>query len=476
MGRPRTGGTMQDVEMVDVADGAPARAPRHRPSARPTGAERHRRRVAVLVVLVLVVAGAVAVGRAAGSDVPVAAVVPGMLAPLDGPPWVRWRVPAERGDQVLAATDVLVVSAVRDRRFTVSGYDELTGERLWQRDLGPVAGTRPLTGCPHGEQDVGDLVLCVVEPPVVLAEPWVRETVSFPAPDERWARVFALDATTGEVVGSWSRTARLSAVERLDDDLVMMEVGSDGHARVGRFAGDDGTRAWGYRSPGPLRLREGIVSGTDLRVSESFVLMQGWSATVLDAADGTELSRTPPAEFVVGSLSGDVYGTWSSAGGVVRDRRGDPLFSSRALPPTLAATDGEPADVLVLDEGGALVGRALPAGDQLWRLETYRSVRLQSEGHLLLLGVDGYQVVDVRTGLVQWESPSRVLMWWAPLTDGEIVVAPGRSGTGEPVVEGRRIADGSLVWVLPLADGVRSVTAVGGHLVLRSRDELILLA
>jgi hypothetical protein len=29
--------------------------------------------------------------------------------------------------------------------------------------------------------------------------------------------------------------------------------------------------------------------------------------------------------------------------------------------------------------------------------------------------------------------------------------------------------------VLPIEQGVRSVTAVGGHLVLRSRDELILL-
>lgn len=475
MGRPRTGGTMQDVELVDVADGPPARPPRRRTSAPPTSVARRRRGAAVLVVVALVVAGAVAVGRAAGQDVPVAAVVPGMLAPLDGPPWVRWQVPAERGDQVLAATDVLVVSAVRDRRFTVSGYDELTGARLWQRDLGPVAGTRPLTGCPHDDQDVGDVVLCVVEPPVVLDDPWVRETVPFPAPDERWVRVFALDAATGDVIGTWSRTGRLAAVERLDDDLVLLEVGGDGHARVGRFAGVDGALAWSYRSPGSLRLREGIVSGTELRVNASFVLVQGWSATVLDAVDGSELSRTSPATFVVGSLSDDVYGTWSNTGGVVRDRHGVALFASRALPPTLAASDGEPSDVLVLDEGGTLVGRSLPDGDELWRIETYRAVRLQSAGHLLLLGVDGYQVVDIRTGVVQWESPARVLMWWAPLTDGEIVVAPGRSGTGEPVLEGRRLADGSLVWALPLADGVRSVTAVGGHLVLRSRDELILL-
>jgi hypothetical protein len=473
MGRPRIGASMQDVELVDVAD------PPHVPVGPPRTGSRHRRRrrFVVLLVLVAVVGGAVAVGRTATSDAPVTAIVPGMLAPLDGPPWVRWRVPAARGDEVLAADGVLVVSAVRDRRFTVSGYDELTGALVWQRDLGPVAGTRPLTGCPHDDRDVGGVVLCVVEPPVVVDEPWVRDPASFPAPEKRWARVFAVDAATGEVVGSWSRAGRLAAVERLADDLVLMEVGDDGHARIGRFAGVDGAQDWGYRSPGPLRLREGIVSGSELRVNDSFVLVQGWSATVLAAVDGTELDRTPASSFVVGSLTDQVFGTWSRAqGGVVRDRQGTELFSSRALPPTIAATDGEPPDVLVLDEGGTLVGRSLPHGDELWRLETYRAVRLQSAGHLLLLGVDGYAVVDVRTGALQWESPNRVLMWWAPLTDGETLVAAGRSGTGEPVVEGRRLADGSLQWVLPLDEGVRSVTAVGGHLVLRTREELILLA
>jgi hypothetical protein len=390
---------------------------------------------------------------------------------------VRWSVPAQRTDQVLAATGVLVVSAVRDRRFTVRGYDELSGALVWQQDLGEAAGTRPLTGCPHDDQDVGDVVLCVVEPPVVVTEPWVRDVVPFPAPDERWARVFALDAATGAVLGSWTRSGRLAAVERLGDDLVVMEVADDGHARVGRFSGRDGRQVWTYRSPGQLRLRDGIVSGTEVRVNEAFVLMQGWSATVLDATDGTELSRTPSSWFVVGSLAGDVYGTWSSArGGVIRDRDGDELFATRALPPTIAASDGEPDDVLVLDEGGELVGRSLPEGEELWRLDTYRAVRLQSAGYLLLLGVDGYQVVDVRTGRVQWESPARVLMWWAPLSDGETIVAAGRSGSGEPTVEGRRLADGSLRWTLPLTDTARSLSAVGGHLVLRTRDELVLLA
>ena len=470
---------MQDVELVDVADRprAPGRPrgwlppapPEDPPAARPSRPARpHRRRWVALVV-----AGAL-VGRAAAPEAP-AVVAPGMLAPLDGPPWARWRVPVARSADVLAASGDLVVSGVRDRRFGVAAYDEDTGERLWTRDLGPVAGTRPLTGCPHAASDVGPVVLCVVEPPVVPGGGG-HGTVPFPAPDERWAQVSALDATTGDVLGRWTVSGRLAAVERIGDDLVVLRVGADGHARVGRYAGADGHRVWWYRGSSPLRLREGIVSGSELRVNDAFVLLQGWSATVLDAVDGEELTASPRGSFVVGSLSRDVFGTWSSGdGGVVRDRTGRALFTSRALFPAVTASDGDPPDVLVMDEGGTLSARSIPSGAELWRHDTYRAVRLQAGGHLLLLGVDGYQVVAARTGTVEWESPERVLMWWAPLTDGAVVLGAGRSGTGTPTMEARRLADGALEWVLPIEQGVRSVTAVGGHLVLRSRDELILL-
>lgn len=476
---------MQDVELVDVADRprAPGRprtwlppAPPDDPAAPGPAAPAHPHRrgwVALLVVLGLVVAGTL-VGRAA-TPAPPGVVAPGMLAPLDGPPWARWRAQVPRSADVLAASGALVASGVRDRRFQVTGYDERTGETLWARDLGPVAGTRPLTGCPHAGGDVGPVVLCVVEPPVVPGQD-SRGTVPFPAPDERWAQVTAIDAATGDVLGQWELAGRLASLERLGDDLVVLRVGADGHARVGRYGGADGARHWWFRGESALRLREGIVSGSEMRVNDSFVLLQGWSATVLDAADGHELVTTPPGWFVVGSLSQELFGTWSSGeGGVVRDRRGRALFHSKALFPTITATDGAPEDVLVMDEGGQLVGRSVPGGAELWRTDTYRAVRLQAGGHLLLLGVDGYQVVAAGTGALEWESPGRVLMWWAPLTDGTVVLAAGRSGAGRPTMEARRLADGELEWVLPVEEGVRSVTAVGGHLVLRSRDELIVL-
>lgn len=479
MGRPRSRATMQDVELVDVADRSSAPADGDRPGPRAprrAAAHPHRRRwTIVLVTVALVLAGVVTVGRAASRDVARPQLAAGMLMPLAGPPWSRWSAEVPRGDDVLAATGVLVTSAVRQGRFQVTAWDVDTGERRWQRDLGPVAGTRPLTGCPHDDDGVGDLVVCVVEPPVVPTDPANPSTVPFPAPDERWARVSAIDATTGEERGTWTLVGRLAAVERIGDDVVVLTVGPDGHARVARYSADGGHLRWWHRGGDRIRLREGIVSGSELRVNDAFVLVQGWSATVLDADDGTEIAGSPPSWFVIGALQDELFGTWSSGeGGAVRDRHGRELFRTDALFPALTATDREPSDVLVMDEGGELVGRLLPGGGELWRVETYRAARLQAGGRLVLLGVDGYQVVDVRSGELAWETPGRVLMWWAPLTDGTVVLGAGRTGDGAPTVEARRLSDGALEWALPLPDGVRSVTSVGGHLVLRTRDELIL--
>lgn len=487
MGRARSAATMQDVELVDVAERTSA--PRGGRSASgpggPPGPETddephpHRRRwVVVVVTVALVVGGAAWVGRAAPREVvPAAAVPAGMVAPLDGPPWSRWTAPVERSEDLLAASGVLVSSGVRQGRFHVSAWDVETGEQSWEQDLGPVSGTRPLTGCPHDGGDVGDVVVCVVEPPVVVGEGWNRGPAEFPAPPDRWARVFAISAATGEVRGSWTIVGRLGAIERLGDDVVVLTIAPDGHARIARYAAEGGHLRWWHRASERLRLREGIVSGSELRVNDAFVLVQGWSATVLDARDGTEISSSPPTWFVVGGLSGDHFGTWAGGrGGTVHDRDGRALFTSRALFPGLTATDGEPDDVLVLDSGGTVMGRALPSGAELWRIETYRAARMQVGGRLVLLGVDGYQVVDVRTGELDWESPYRVLMWWAPLTDGRLVLAAGRSGDGATTIEARRLDDGTLEWLYPLPDGVRAVEAVGGHLVVRTRDDVTLLS
>lgn len=489
MDRARSRAAMQDVELVDVTEdehvprrprrfgsrnsGEPPDAPATDP---PPGRLRRRRAIVVLVTVALLVSGVVTIGRATSREASEQTAPAGLLLPLDGPPWERWRAPAARSDEVLAATGVVAVAAVRHGRFRVTAYDEESGARAWERDLGPVSVTRPLTGCPHEGEDVGDLIVCLIEPPVVPGDAWTGSALSRPEPPERWVRVVVVRAATGEVVDSWDLVGRVSRIERIADDLVVLGIGPDGHARVGRYTGLGGELRWWYRGKDELRPRDGIMAGAELRVNDEFVLVQGWSATVLDATDGSVLSAAPSTRFVVGALDDAVFGTWTSGeGGTVRDTEGRALFTAGALFPVVKASDGQPADVLVLDEGGTLIGRSVPSGAELWRLDTYRSVRMRVGGHLVLLGVDGYQVVSARTGRVEWETPYRVLMWWAPIADGSLILGPGRSGTGAPTIEARRLDGGELAWVLPLDDGVRTVQAVGGHLVLRTREEFVLL-
>lgn len=482
MGRARSRATMQDVELVDVdgtsaaRDGvAPAR--RHRRAGRPGGGQPTARRWAVVAITVALVAGgAVGAGLAAGGDPARPRTAAGMLRPVDDPPWTRWRAPVTRSEDLLAAEGVLLAASVREGRFRVTAWDVVTGGRRWDQDLGPAAGTRPLTGCLPDPDGTSDVVVCVVEPPVVATDPAHPSTVPFPAPDERWARVSALDAATGAVRSTFTLVGRLAAVERLADDVVVLSIAPDGHPQVARYSAEGGHLRWWYRGAEPLRLRSGIVSGSELRVDDAFVLVQGWSASVLDAEDGSVITTGTPRWYTIGALAQGVFGTWSSGqGGTVRDRSGKELFRSSALFPSFTATDRRPSDVLVLDSGGSVVGRSLPAGDELWRLDTYRAARLRVDGKLVLVGVDGYQVVDVRTGDVLWQTPGQTLMWWAPLTDGRLVLSAGRTGSGASTIEARRLVDGVLEWSLPVPDGVRAVTEVGGHLVLRTRDEILLL-
>jgi outer membrane protein assembly factor BamB len=373
---------------------------------------------------------------------------------------------------------------VRQGRFVATGLDVVSGAQRWVRDLGVVSGVRPLTGClpadgaPGTTGGTDGVLLCAVEAPRVADR--AGEATTGSGEVSPWPltelRVTALVADTGEVVGEWRDRSRLLDLARVDDDLVLLTADAAGVARVERRAGATGEVRWGRTGTEPLRLRQGAAARPSVQVSTSFVLVQAWSAIVLDAQDGSEVVAPPAGRVVIGALSGDRVAVWSSgAGGRVYDAEGTELFRTPTLFPPLAASDGSAPEVLVLDEGGSVVGRSLPDGAELWRLDTYRSVRLVAGGSVVLVGVDGYQVVDARTGEPRWELPYRELMWWAPISDGSLVLGPGRTATGAPTVEARRLDDGTVAWTLPLDPGVRAVSAVGGHLVVRTRDELVML-
>jgi hypothetical protein len=503
---------MRDVEMLDVEpltgaprtgppvtllslDGEPASDPigHHAPQHRATG--RRRRRLVVLLVVGALVAGGALVADRLGGTERVAAIAPGMLARIDQPPWQRWRAPVDTGDVVVPVGDVLVVTAVRMGRFTVTGLDAADGSSRWVQDLGPVAGARPLTGCraadgatgegaamtiPEAEpaQAAGTVLLCVVEGPRTL-ERRGASVVGAPGTGD-WPTsdllVAAIAADTGEEVGRWHHRGRVLDVARVGDDLVLLSADHLGVPRVERRSGAAGEVRWWHEDEKPLRLRSGAAARPQLRVNETFVLVQSWSVSVLSAEDGDDLLTSTPGDVVVGALDGELVSTWTPFGGVVRDGEGDEVFRTPVLFPPLVVSDAGSADVVVLDEGGTVVARSLPGGEELWRLDTYRSVRVVAAGVVVLLGVDGYSVVDLATGVERWSLPGRELMWWAPLTDGSLVLAPGRTASGDATVEARRLSDGEVAWTVPLEPGTRTVSAEGGHLLLRTRDQVISLS
>jgi outer membrane protein assembly factor BamB len=474
-------------------DGTPPDVVHHPPQHRATGG--HRRRLVVLLVVgVLVAGGALVADRLGGGGERVQAVPPGMLARIEQPPWQRWSAPVETGDVLVPVGDVLVVTAVRLGRFTVTGLDATDGSTRWTQDLGPVAGARPLTGCraadgPTGEgaastipqdepaQAAGTVLLCAVEGPRTLER---RGASAVGAPGTGWPTtdllVTALAADTGEPMGEWRHRGRLLDVARAGDDLVLLSADHQGVARVERRSGASGEVRWWYEDDAPLRLRAGAAARPQLQVSDTFVLVQSWSVLVLAAEDGEVVLRPPRDSVVVGALEGELVSTWTpGVGGVVRDAAGEQVFRTRVLFPPLVVSDAAASDVMVLDEGGSIVARSLPEGEEIWRLDTFRSVRIVAGGSVVLLGVDGYEVVDLATGQVRWELPFRDLMWWAPLTDGTLVLGPGRTASGDPTIEARRLSDGEVAWTVPLEPGTRTVTAAGGHLLLRSRDALTAL-
>jgi hypothetical protein len=288
--------------------------------------------------------------------------------------------------------------------------------------------------------------------------------------------VSAIAADTGEEIGRWHHRGRVLDTARVGDDVVLLSADFGGTPVVERRSGASGELRWWHEGAEPLRLRAGAAARPQLRVNETFVLVQSWSVSVLSAQDGEDLLAPTSGGVVVGALDGELVSTWTPFGGVVRDGEGDELFRSRVLFPPLVVSDTAVPDVVVLDEGGTVVARSLPDGAELWRLDTYRSVRVVAAGVVVLLGVDGYSVVDLATGVERWTLPGRELMWWAPLTDGTLVLAPGRTASGDATVEARRLTDGEVAWTVPLEPGTRTVTAEGGHLLLRTRDQLISLS
>jgi len=448
------------------------------PAGRPDGLRLRRGHVVVALVGVLVllvgtlVVGAVARDRDEARSDRIAAI-PGMLRPLSTAPAELWRLQVPMVDGgLLAADGRLVVLHEQGGAWQLTGHEPGTGELLWS--LPVVAADRAgfeggTVTCPTAGPDVGPLVLCEISGSTTT---YAQDGAELATPT---SQVVAVDARTGTLVASWDVPVQVLELGRVDDDLVLAVAEADGHVRVSRVVGRTGEVAWTYRSPDIMHSLS-IFRQATLRVGTELVVIGGSATIVLDLDDGRELLEGSAYRTVQVVMVGERFGTWTAqAGGELWDRDSGRLFSLPGLPVRLSAQDGSTADVVISDLGAELAAVDAQDGTPLWRIPSQLDPQLAAGGGFLLTGPSRFAVIDAGTGQTRWTVSLREPLRWRPLTDGALVVGPDSAPDGSDVLVGRGLDDGARYWQVPVPDGVQRVQSVGGHLVVRTWRELLVL-
>jgi outer membrane protein assembly factor BamB len=463
---------MQLVEIEDasVAVGRVRHPDDEPPSGIPPVVDHPLRRwwpVAALAVLCLVAATMIASARDRAFVARIGAI-PGMVRPLDSAPERLWEVPGRTANgTVLAAEGSLVVLAEGDDSWDVTARDPQTGEVRWTVPVAPA----PRSGfeatavvCPAQGLDAGSLVLCLVRRPRVV----YSDDASIQEPPH--IAVLPLSARDGTRTGGWEIHGATVGIERVDDDLVIGQLQDDGRLQVQRRSGRSGAVVWSYLSPGVMAQ----LLSASVTVTPPIVVLDGESTIVLDAADGRPLMVGPRfGSFQIAAV-GDRFATWAPVGGgQMHDVDGTALYPLAGLPSVLAADDGSEPGLAVVDEGPLLAGVDLATGADLWRASTTLDPRVLVSHRLVAAGAGSYGVLDARDGRMLWSVDSGDVLQWAPLSDGSLVLGPGLSPDGRPELWGRGLADGVRAWAVPLPEHVQHVDAIGGHVVVRTANDLI---
>lgn len=468
----RLAARMQLVEIEDASTTTPR--PRHPddepPPGLPPAGEHPLRRwwpVAVLAVLCLVAAAMVASARDRAFVARIAAV-PGMVRPLDSAPTRLWDVEGRTiNGTVLAADGSLVVLAEGEDSWDVTAHDPTTGATRWSVPVAPA----PRSGfesaavlCPAQSSDAGSLVLCLVREPQVVysADASIQEAPHI--------TVLPLSARDGTRTGGWEIRGAVVGVERVDDDLVIGELQDDGHLKVERRNGRSGAVVWSYVSPGVMAQ----LLSASVTVTPPFVVLDGESTIVLDAAGGrTVFEGARFSSFEIGSV-GDRFATWAPVGGgLMHGADGAALYPVAGLPVQLAANDGSEPTLAVVDEGPQVAAVDLSSGADVWRTPTILDPNVLVRHRLVASGAGSYGVLDAGDGRMLWSVDTGDLLVWSPLSDGTLVIGPGSSPDGRPELWGLALDDGVRSWAVPLPEHVQHVDAVGGHVVVRTANDLI---
>lgn len=489
MAGDRPAARMQLVEIADPDEDVPpgpassrARPPRARtpgdgPS--PAGAPRLPGWAwALAAVLVLLVAAAAvatgAVARRADARADRLAQVPGFVRALDHTPREVWRtaVPHRYGT-VLAAGGTLVTVSDVTGTWTVTGRDPATGGAAWAQEVVEVsrAGFETVSVvCLPGPATSTLLVCGWVEPGVVYGR---RQT---PEPVVPVTRLVAFDATSGEPAGAWQVRDRLVGVDRVGDDLVVATATADRRVRVERRAGADGTLRWGVTSQDELVTTDGSRPDPRLEVGEDLVVLTGTSTAVLDAADGERLSGSASGrQLLVVPLTAGGFASWASTGDArLHDADGEIRAEVVGLPARLSADDRS-SDALLVDLGRRVVAVDPDDGAQRWEQVVPLSPVAVVDGVVVLGGDVGVGAVDAVDGTVLWQQRVPQVVPFAPVTDGLVVVGPEPARGGGWALVGRGLRDGVRVWSVPLPDDARGLDVVGGRMVVRTPDEVVVL-
>lgn len=483
---------MQEVELVeehldDPADAAPSAgelwARRVRAGAWDAGRRALRYWPVGLAVAVVAVGAGVGLhvveARREAARLAAIADVPGVLAPLDGPPVQLWRSEGAGPDGEMWLLGDVLVGARSGARGAVDahGFDRSTGALVWSAEL-RVADQQ--SGSP--ETDEWGSAACVParagagagEPLSVLACVVVDEWSATPDLDGNIQPIrsdlVVLDAADGEVLARHAVAAG-STVAALDGDLVLASTDRQGNARVGRVEAVSGRPVWTYETVIPEPPDAGY-QGTSawVQVLDGRVTVSARGSSWVLTADGVPEHEGVRADNVMpvgGELMGVSYDWMSSRTDAFLLHDGGGTGDHLDVQPAWAwIDDGSlPGLMLGLTDDGGLVGVDLATSDRRWE----SPVRAVDS----VLVVDGGIVVGTSLGLYRTDPETGEVTWTSDMlrndgtlfTDGRTIVTVRYEAGMERQLTGVDVRSGATVWSTPLPRDVQWFTVAGGLMV-----------
>lgn len=447
-----------DEDLPEPDDGVPER---------PAGLRRRQRLIAALVAVGLLLGLFTARDRSLERQrdealVAAAAAVPGVVGSLRDP-LAAW--PA-RGPVVSAAGVVLVLESVGGRTRTIA-HDRRTGAALWTAGTSTTPAGSPLR-CPAAIG--GGVLLCDVDGRDGVGSP-ITDEVLGGLPDQ----LIAVDGATGEVTGlrvlpagtvGWAATDKdVVVARRVADAIVVERSGALSHEAV-----------WSRSIPLPAGV---LARHLRLIVADGLVVLDGPLAAVLGLADGAvrgTWGTAPPS--VVRVTTGPLGFTVRTPDATTwYDRSGAAGAAGGALlgePVTPAVDDGSLGQVVLVKDGGSLLGVDVVGGSVRWSRATVVAVHLRLDGLLLVQDERALRAVTIGSGQQVWSVP-------APdpdltvLSDGvRALVAtegtPGRPGT----MTAYRLTDGATLWSAPLPPETSGLLALDGLAVATGERDVVL--